>query len=304
MPDKQIGSRAEVGSMTYQVTFWGTRGSIPTPGPGTARYGGNTPSIEVRKPTPTGDAVAILDGGTGVRGLGRQLVANGNRVSVDLLVSHTHWDHIQGLPFFRPFFEPGNQVRIWGARQAGVDLEEILRNQMSPVVFPVPLDGIAAELAVQHIGAGEFEAAGFTVRAMQGRHPGTTLGFRLTPAEGGTSFAYVPDNELGSGGDYDLAASWRADFVGFLRGADVLIHDAMYTPDELDRHRGWGHSSYMEAVELAVEADVKQLVMFHHRPEHDDEMVDSMLEQARKAAKTLGSGIDVIAAREGLELTL
>ena len=290
--------------MTFGVTFWGTRGSIPTPGPATARYGGNTPSIEVRRPDPDGDGVAILDGGTGVRGLGRQLVANGNQVSVDLLVSHTHWDHIQGLPFFRPFFEPGNQVRIWGAKQAGVDLEEILRNQMSPVVFPVPLDGLAAELAVQHIGAGEFEAAGFKVQAMQVRHPGTTLGFRLTPVEGGTSFAYVPDNELGSGGNYDLPASWRSDFVEFLRDTDVLIHDAMYTPDELDRHRGWGHSSYREAVELAVEAEVKQLVMFHHRPEHDDDTVDNMLEQARKAAKTLGSGIDVIAAREGLELTL
>jgi ribonuclease BN (tRNA processing enzyme) len=172
------------------------------------------------------------------------------------------------------------------------------------VVFPVPLDGLAAELAVQHIGAGEFEAAGFAIRAMQVRHPGTTLGFRLTPADGGTSFVYVPDNELGSGGDYDLPASWRSDFVEFLRDAEVLVHDAMYTPDELEDHRGWGHSSYMEAVQLAVEADVKQLVMFHHRPEHDDDMVDSMLEQARTAAKTLGSSIDVIAAREGLELTL
>ncbi len=286
----------------YRVTFWGTRGSIPTPGAGTSRYGGNTPALEVRHETSNGAEVLILDAGTGVRALGRHLSSNGKPVSVDLLVSHTHWDHIQGLPFFVPFFEPGNAIRIWGTRQGGVDLEEILRNQMSPVVFPVPLDGLAAELVVNHIEPGEFEMAGFQVRAMQVRHPGTTLAYRITPLGGGASFAYAPDNELGSGGDYDVPASWRDEFVEFLSGADVLIHDAMYTADELERYRGWGHSSNLEAIEIATEAKVKQLVMFHHRPEHDDEQVDVMLKETQEAAA--GSGVEVVAAHEGMEITL
>ena len=286
------------------MIFWGTRGSIPTPGAGTARYGGNTPSIEVRNKASNGGAVAILDAGTGIRALGNKLLGNGTPISADLLVTHTHWDHIQGLPFFGPFFEQGNAVRIWGARQSGTDLEEILRNQMSPVVFPVPLDGLAADLAVSHVEAGEFEVSGFAIQAIQVRHPGTTLAYRLTPSGGGPSFAYVPDNELGPGGDYDVPESWRQDFVEFLRGADLLIHDAMYMSGELERHRGWGHSSNIEAVELAVEAGVKQLALFHHRPEHDDDKVDAMLEQARATAKDCGSRVDVIAAQEGLELTL
>ncbi len=290
--------------MAYGVIFWGTRGSIPTPGAGTARYGGNTPSIEVRDKASNGGAVAILDAGTGIRALGNKLLGNGTPISADLLVTHTHWDHIQGLPFFGPFFEQGNAIRIWGARQSGTDLEEILRNQMSPVVFPVPLDGLAADLVVNHVEAGEFEVSGFRIEAMRVRHPGTTLAYRLTPNGGGASFAYVPDNELGPGGDYDVPESWRQDFVEFLRGADLLIHDAMYMSDELERHRGWGHSSNIEAVELAVEAGVKQLALFHHRPEHDDDKVDAMLEQARATAKDCGSEVDVIAAREGLELTL
>ena len=290
--------------MSFRVTFWGTRGSIPSPGPTTARYGGNTPSIAVRCDAPGEEAVAILDAGTGVRALGSELSADGMPVNADLLVSHTHWDHIQGLPFFGPFFEEGNTIRIWGARQSGVGLEEILRNQMNPVVFPVPLEGLAAELRVNHVEAGEFQVDGFRVEAMRVRHPGTTLGFRLTPAEGGASFAYVPDNELGSGGTYDVPSAWRKSFVEFLHGADVLVHDAMYKPDELERYRGWGHSSNLEAVELAVEAEVKQLVLFHHRPEHDDETVDTMLEQARAAARDQASGVEVIAAHEGLEITL
>lgn len=288
----------------FRVTFWGTRGSIPTPGAGTARYGGNTPSLEVRHDGANGGEVLILDAGTGVRALGRRLVGNGHPVNADLLVSHTHWDHIQGLPFFMPLFEPGNAIRIWGAPQRGVDLKEILRNQMSPVVFPVPLDGAAAELVVNHIEPGEFDLAGFTVRAARVRHPGMTLAYRITARGGGASFGYVPDNELGPGGAYDVPDSWRRDFVEFLRGVEVLVHDAMYTTDELDRHRGWGHSTNLEAVDLAVEAGVQQLVLFHHRPEHDDDQVDAMLAESQQAAQKRGGGVEVIAAREGLEITL
>jgi phosphoribosyl 1,2-cyclic phosphodiesterase len=288
--------------MAYTVTFWGTRGSIPTPGAATARYGGNTPCVAVEG---AGGQLVVLDAGTGIRALGVELVANLNGAArVEILLSHAHWDHIQGLPHFKPFFAPGNSVRIWGTRQGTASLESILRQQMDPAVFPVPLDALSASLTVQQVDAEEFSIGEFRVRTMKLRHPGTTLGFRLTPATGGPSMAYVTDNELGAGGQYEVPASWRRDFVAFLKGVELLIHDAMYTPTELEQHRGWGHSTYEETVTLAQDAAVKKLVLFHHEPEHDDKAMDALLASARKFAKQRGGSLDVIAAQEGMKVTL
>lgn len=286
----------------YSVEFWGTRGSIPTPGASTTRYGGNTPCVSVEGAGGDGHLV-ILDAGTGIRALGTQLVERQNgAVKAEILLSHAHWDHIQGLPHFRPFFAPGNAVRIRGPRQGTTSLEAILRQQMDPAVFPVPLDALSAKLTVEEVEPGEFAVGGFRVRAMKLRHPGTTLGYRLTPQAGGPSMAYVTDNELGPGGQYATGRTWRQEFVQFLAGVDLLIHDAMYTPVELDSHRGWGHSSYEEAVALAVEAGAKRLVLFHHEPEHADDAMDGVLAAARQAAR--GRAVDVLAAQEGMHLTL
>jgi phosphoribosyl 1,2-cyclic phosphodiesterase len=286
---------------TYRVTFWGTRGSIPTPGARTARYGGNTPCVAVE----SGDALVILDAGTGIRALGVGLVERHNgAVSAEILLSHAHWDHIQGLPHFKPFFAPGNRVRIWGSRQGTTSLEAILRQQMDPAVFPIPLDALSAKLTVQQVEAGEFTVGAFGVRAMRLRHPGTTLGYRLTPQNGGPSMAYVTDNELGPGGAYGTPPEWREAFVAFLSGTDLLIHDAMYTPAELETHRGWGHSTFEEAVAIAAEAGVRRLALFHHEPEHGDEAIDAMLAAARGGARARGCPSEVVAAAEGMVLTL
>src|SRR5690348_11669158 len=202
--------------MAYTVTFWGTRGSIPTPGAATARYGGNTPCVAVEG---AGGQLVVLDAGTGIRALGLELVARQNGAArVEILLSHAHWDHIQGLPHFKPFFSAGNSVRIWGSRQGTTSLEAILRQQMDPSVFPIPLDALSAQLTVQQVEPGEFTVGSFRVRAMRLRHPGTTLGYRLTPAAGGPSMAYITDNELGAGGRYSTPASWRKAFVAFRNG--------------------------------------------------------------------------------------
>ncbi len=290
--------------MGFSATFWGTRGSIPTPGPATQRYGGNTPCVALQ----AGDdaqRILVLDAGTGIRPLGRELSRRSNgKMAIDLLVSHTHWDHIQGLPFFAPAFAKRNQVAIWGPRQGEVNLEVILRQMMNPVVFPVPLDDLDADLSVAHVEQECMGIGGFEVLSMRVRHPGNTLGYRIRSRGDGAGIAYVTDNELGTGGDYGVSDGWRAEFVDFLAGAELLVHDAMYTAEEVERHRGWGHSSSTEAVEVAAEAGVRKLVLFHHRPEHGDDEIDRMLDQAREQAAGLDSKIEVVAAVEGMTLTV
>jgi phosphoribosyl 1,2-cyclic phosphodiesterase len=289
--------------MAYTVTFWGTRGSIPTPGAHTARYGGNTSCVAVQG---TGGQLVILDAGTGIRALGATLVERQNgSVQADILLSHTHWDHIQGLPYFRPFFSPGSTVRIWGSKQGTKTLDEILHLQMDPAVFPIPLTAAAAELTVEEVRpGGDFTVGSFGVRTLQVRHPGTTLAYRLVPVAQGRSMAYVTDNELGPGGSYDVHPKWRQELVGFLKGVDLLIHDAMYTPAELEAHRGWGHSSYEEAVELAAEVGARRLALFHHEPEHDDRALDALLAAARQTAERRKAPVEVVAAQEGMQLSL
>jgi len=291
--------------MTCRVTIWGARGSIPTPGPLTARYGGNTPCVTLLSEGPAGRSLVILDAGTGIRPLGRALVeASKEPLVADLLISHTHWDHIQGLPFFAPFYDERSHIRIWGAQQGEVPLEQILREQMNPVVFPVPLHQLDATLSVTQVEPGRFPVGEFVVDAMRLRHPGNTLAFRLVPRSGGPSVVYITDNELGPGGTYEVGAGWRDELVGFAAGADLLTHDAMFTTEEVTTFAGWGHSSHIEAVDLAVDAAVRRLLLFHHRPERTDDGMDDLFTEARRRAETRRPGLEVVAAFEGLEITL
>lgn len=287
--------------MSTAVTFWGTRGTIPSPGPHTVRYGGNTACVEVRDGQ---GHLVVLDAGTGIRGLGKRLAGeSANGIRAHIVLSHAHWDHIQGLPYFAPFFKAGNVITVWGPKQGDVGMEEILRQLMQPVVFPVPLDALAAKLEVRHVNAEPIVTEGCTISSMRVRHPAVTLGYRLQMADG-TSVVYVTDDELGPGGQYDVGPKWRERFVKFIGDADLLIHDAMYTPEECANHAGWGHSSYAEAVELARESGVKQLVLFHHEPEHADDATDAIAEQARRLASRDGCRLKLVAAAEGQQITL
>jgi phosphoribosyl 1,2-cyclic phosphodiesterase len=288
--------------VSYRATFWGTRGSIPTPGASTVRYGGNTACIAIAG---RDDQRVILDAGSGIRALGQALTRDPvASTSLDILLTHTHWDHIQGLPFFQPLYVSGNSVRIYGAAQAGRSLEDILDRQMDPVVFPVPMKALAADLSISEVGSGRFEIDGFYVEAYRLRHPGTTLAFKLVPVDGGRAIAYVTDNELGPGGSYDVPPRWREGLVAFLGGVHTLIHDAMYTEAEIEQRAGWGHSTPQQAIDLAAASEVAHLLLFHHEPEHCDEDLDRLVSEARNYAGQQFPRLKVEAATEGLTLNL
>jgi phosphoribosyl 1,2-cyclic phosphodiesterase len=290
--------------MTLRMRFWGTRGSIPSPGAATVRYGGNTPCVELRTVT---DRLVVLDAGTGIRELGRALLesSNGKPIRGDLFLTHAHWDHIQGIPFFGPIFNEGNEFNIWRSTRLAGTVDRVVKEQMSPVVFPVSFDQVGATIHFCEVGQGLHQGDGYQVQAIPVRHPGGALGYRFfgsEVAEGG--LVYISDNELGVGGGDDSAPDWRNELVGFIRGADVLVHDTMYTKAEYQRHQGWGHSTYEEAVDLALESEVATLVLFHHRPERSDDEVDGCLAACRAEVVRRGGRLEVVAAAEGMTLTV
>ncbi len=293
-----------------RARFWGVRGSIPTPGPTTLEFGGNTSCIEVR----VGDQIIILDAGTGLRLLGRKLLAEfGDRpLDLTLLLTHTHWDHIQGLPFFLPVYRPRNRLHILGFEGARHGLDNVLTGQMESPFFPIGLREVPANVHIEELKKTSFSVGDVEVQACRAQHPGTCVGYRLS--FGGGSIAFFPDNELrpaaggplpeSSGGTEHARRvdSAKSGLCEFLRGVDTLIMDAQYTREEYQAHVGWGHGCVDEVVALAIQAQVNRLFLFHHDPDHDDAQIKRMVEGARQLAKSLGGALTVEAAREGLVL--
>ena len=290
-----------------RMKFWGVRGSTPAPGPGTVEYGGNTSCVEVRA---KGELI-ILDAGTGLRLLGRQLAEEfkDQPLNLTLLLTHTHWDHIQGIPFFQPIYQPQNRVRILGYEGARHGLSGVLSSQMENPYFPVALRELPANLQIEELKEMKFTIGRVRVEACFANHPGICVGYRLFTGE--ASIAYFPDNEphyVANGADVKAAIEYSQGqerrIISFLRGVDILIMDAQYDRAEYQQHKGWGHACLDDVVALAIKAEVKKLFLFHHDPDHDDAKISEMVESARKLVKTQNGKLQVEAAREGLAVEL
>jgi phosphoribosyl 1,2-cyclic phosphodiesterase len=275
-----------------KVTFWGTRGSIATPGPETTRYGGDTSCVSVTGTRPS--HLLVLDAGSGIRRLGTEL--SDEVTEIDLLLTHLHIDHIVGIGFFAPLYRPGLTLRIWGP-PATTSLLDRLGRYLSPPLFPVRLRDAPAAIELHELPEGELTLGEFTVTADAVIHPDPALGFRV--AANGTILAYIPDHEPALGPNFPSDPHWTSG-ARIAGSADLLVHDAQYTPDEYDERIGWGHSSVEHAVAFADLVGARTLALFHHDPTRDDAAVDALVPEARKKSR----GVEVLAAREGDSIDL
>jgi CheY-like chemotaxis protein len=286
-----------------RIRFWGTRGSIPKPGPATVRFGGNTSCVEVRSDS----TLIVLDCGTGAHELGQQLVAvNSGPMRGRLLITHTHWDHIQGFPFFAPLFVRGSEWDVYAPRQIGRTLEDILGGQMHRTYFPVPLGELAATIRYHELTEGTFELDGVHVTTRYMNHPAPALGYRLE--SNGVTVVYATDHEPHSRHHADGHPSAHvhredARHIDFLAGADLVIHDAMYTLEEYAERASWGHTPAEWAVDFAVTAGARRLALFHHDPSRTDRAIDDMLARCRRRLPAAGAP-EVFAAAEGQYLVV
>ena len=263
-----------------RVTLWGTRGSLATPGPETSRYGGNTSCVGVRGREGT---VLVLDAGTGIRRLAATLDAKVRRV--DILLTHLHMDHIQGLGFFAPLYRPDVAVHIWGPASSKLTLRERLMRYLSPPLFPVCLRELPSEITLHEVPCGEVDIGEFRVSSTLVCHPGPTVGYRIVEA-GGSVLTYLPDHEpaLGTHSFPSLSRAWTSGGA-LAADADLLIHDSQYDAHEYAGHIGWGHSSLAQSLSFAALCEAKHLVPFHHDPNHTDADLDRLFDEAIAVAK-------------------
>lgn len=303
---------------TIKVKFWGVRGSIPTPGYSTLKYGGNTPCVEVRFP---GGPFFILDAGTGIRELGKELVQLGKPVSAYIFISHFHWDHIQGLPFFRPAHNPQNTFTIIGSDDTTLNLDQIISFQMDSTYFPIAIQDMKAKINFRSVKEEAFAIEKVQIETIYLNHPGYALGYKMTFQN--KSIAYISDNEpfyfLNQPKTTDTTALFLDDLedifdnfiedkdqriVEFCRGVDLLIHDTQFFSEEYQDRISWGHSPYNFTVDLALRSGVKQLILFHHDPDHDDDAVDKIEQMSWELIQKSGKTFPCRAAQEGMVIEI
>jgi phosphoribosyl 1,2-cyclic phosphodiesterase len=281
-----------------EVTYHGVRGSLPSPGPATVEYGGNTACLAVS----AGDQLIVLDAGSGIRSLGAAL-ARGRRPSrIDVFLSHFHLDHILGFPFFAPLYEEDAVIVLHAPRLCGWDAGRILDVIFGPPFFPLGSDAIRPRLRIETVDSGAWRAGALEVAALPVPHPGGAVGYRVS--DGRTSLAYVPDCELSRAGRGEEGGAGYEEIRRFVEGVDLLVHDAMYTPLEAAGRRGWGHSTWEEALELAVAAGVARLAGFHHDPGRSDRVLARLEEALGEACARRNAALSCGLAREGVVVAL
>jgi phosphoribosyl 1,2-cyclic phosphodiesterase/CheY-like chemotaxis protein len=277
-----------------ELKFWGVRGTLPVPGRRAERYGGNTPCVSLKFPR---DQLFVIDAGTGIRELAREMMARRERLNATILISHPHWDHINALPYFSPLYVPGNVFKIYGASHGAASLRDLISAQMDGVYFPVTIREFGAHVDFYDIAEQALEIDGIQIDTMLLSHPGTCLGYRLRYRE--RTICYVTDNELFNPDLPQYDAHYFDKLVHFVAGADVLITDTTYFDDEYLGKVGWGHSSVSQVIDLAHNAGVKNLLLFHHDPDQSDDDIDRKLGLARQQLAARGSHTRCEAPAEG-----
>ena len=291
--------------MPVFVKFWGARGSIPTPASWTRVYGGNTSCVEIR----CGESVFVCDAGSGIRELGKDLLTRAYQPSeIHLFLTHTHWDHIQGFPFFVPAYLSNKRIRLYGTSEGDQRAYQLLSGQMTSSYFPVTFSDLGAQIVSDHLNDGEKCIDSVHVRSFPLAHSSDCFGYGFEAD--GKKIVYATDNEIPvqpedvfpdskhTGGLRRVPES----LLDTLRNADLLIADAQYTDEQYALKKGWGHSSCLTVADLAIQANVKNLALFHHDPESTDWNIDSMVKSCRRRAARHSSDISIFAAREGVEL--
>ncbi len=278
-----------------QIKIWGCRGSLTTAGRDIVRYGGYTTCVEVRLEDGT---LVIIDSGSGIHKLGRSIMAEPGTKEMYLLLTHSHWDHLTGFPFFTPAYMEKYRIRVRGGPDAMKSLRNYLEHQMAPPYFPVEFNVLRAGFDFGYDDPNNFAIGSATVVPVPLSHPNGGYGFVFS--EGGKRFVFLTDNELGFSHPGSLD---DADYLETARGADLLFHDAQYSDEEYaERTRGWGHSTYSRAAEFAVRAGVKRFATFHHDPDHTDKEIDRSIKICRSIIKRHGARIDCFGAAEGMTL--
>jgi len=306
-----------------RVKFWGVRGSLPVPGPKTERYGGNTSCVEVRSAAGTR---IIIDAGTGVRRLGKDMMREEferGQGTAHVLISHTHWDHIQGLPFFAPLYQKGNHLYVYARRRDDVHLRAVFASQTDDPYFAIPIDETKAQISFRELAdSARFEIGDVGVRCTRLNHPYVATAYRLSVD--GASVAYVSDTAPFTDilfenqfiarppmairplpePDRAKLRAMRDGVVRLCEGADLVIYDTMFTPEDYDRYPHYGHSRPQDALDVCREAGARRLVLFHHAPERSDAEVDAVLEATRAAARQARLALELDAAFEGMDIAL
>ncbi len=278
-----------------KVKFWGARGSITVCGKDYLKYGGDTTCVEIR--SKKGDLI-IIDAGTGIRNLGKQLIKE-NKTTFDILFTHSHWDHIMGFPFFAPIYRKSTNIILRGCSFCEESVKEVLIKTMQPPGFPIKFEEISASFKFQPISAENFEIGGIKITPIELSHPNFGLGYRFE--EDGKSFVFLTDNELGF--SHPVSRSFE-DYVDFCKDADLLVHDAEYTEEEYPKKKTWGHSTTQQALDLALKAKVKSLGLTHHNQDRTDSQVDEMLASCKDEIKAQSLDMECFAVHAGQEIEL